>query len=171
MSKVSSVVVSLLAAGLMAVAATAQAEGKIGTIRAADIVQGSPQFKAGQTQMKSEFDKRKTDLEAEAKKLGEDLQKFKNEQDVLSSDARAKTEKDLTTRKLDFDYKQRKFGEDFQKRDRELTESMMGKIKEVVFAVAKEKGVDVVLQDPVYATPTIDITDDVLKRLQAGGGK
>jgi outer membrane protein len=153
--------------GLMLTAGAAHAEAKIATIRAAELVQNSPQFKSGQTQMKSEFDKRKSDLEAEAKKLGEDLQKFKREQDVMSAEARAKTEKDLNTRKIDFDYKQRQFGEDFQKRDRELTESMMAKIKEVVIAVAKEKGVDVVLQDPVYVTPGIDITDDVLKKLQA----
>lgn len=171
MRKVSTILASLMAFAFMLAAGNAQAEGKIATIRAADIVQGSPQFKSGQALMKSEFDKRKSDLEAEAKKLGEDLQKFKNDQAVLSSDARAKSEKDLTTRRVDFEYKQRKFGEDFQKRDRELTETMMSKIKDVVFAVAKEKGVDVVIQDPVYATPGVDITADVIKRLQASGGK
>jgi outer membrane protein len=172
MPNVSKLIASVLAAGLMLAAgsAVAQSTGKIATIRAAELVQSSPQFKAGQVQMKSEFDKRKSDLEAEAKKLGDDLQKFKREQDVMSADARSKTEKDLNTRKIDFDYKQRQFGEDFQKRDKELTESMMGKIKAVIEAVAKEKGVDVVVQDPVYATASTDITDEVLKRLQAGGG-
>ncbi len=157
----------VMASGLMLGAEAAQAQTKVGTIRAAELVQSSPQFRSGQTQMKSEFDKRKSDLEAEAKKLGEDLQKFKREQDVMSADARSKLEKELNTRKIDFDYKQRQFGEDFQKRDRELTESMMAKIKEVVVAVAKEKGLDVVVQDPVYVGPGIDITDDVLKKLQA----
>jgi len=171
MPNVSKLIASVLAAGLLLAAASAQAQsGKVATIRAAELVQNSPQFKSGQVQMKSEFDKRKSDLETEAKKLGEDLQKFKREQDVMSADARSKMEKDLNTRKIDFDYKQRQFGEDFQKRDRELTESMMARIKEVVVSVAKEKGVDVVLQDPVYATAGIDITDDVLKKLQASGG-
>jgi outer membrane protein len=44
---------------------------------------------------------------------------------------------------------------------------MMTKIREVVYKVAQEKGVEVVIQDPVYAAPGIDITDEVLKRLQA----
>lgn len=158
---------ALLIASTLLLAGPAQAaDTKIATIRAAELVQSSPQFKSGQTQMKAEFDKRKSELETEAKKLGEDLQKFKREQDVMSGDARARAEKDLNTRKIDFDYKQRQFGEDFQKRDRELTESMMAKIKEVVVAVAKEKGVEIVIQDPVYVAPGIDITDDVLKRLQ-----
>lgn len=160
---------SLVAALLLspAVAAQALATTKIVTIRAAEVVQASPQFKAGQAQMKAEFDRRKADLEAEAKKLAEDVRKFQKEADLLGVDARAKAEKDLTTRRIDFESKQRQFGEDFQKRDREMTEAMMAKIKEVVVAVAKEKGADLVLQDPVYAAPGSDITNDVLARLAA----
>lgn len=158
---------AFLALGLMAQAGAASAEMKFVTVRAAELVQGSPQFKAGQTQMKSEFDRRKTDLEAEAKRLGDDIQKFKREGDVMSADARSKTEKDLNTRKIDFDYKQRQFSEDFSKRDRELTEGMMDRIKETIVAVAKERGAVAVMQDPVYADPSVDITADVLKRLQS----
>jgi outer membrane protein len=156
---------ALLAA--LGFANTAAADGKIAVIRAAELVQGSPQFKAGQTQMKTEFEKRKSALEAEAKKLQDDVQKFKRESDVMSADARSKAEKDLNTRRIDFEYKQKQFQEDFQKRDRELGETMMTKIREVVYKVAQEKGVEVVIQDPVYAAPGIDITDEVLKRLQA----
>ena len=51
---------------------TASAELKIITIRGGDIVQASPLFKSGQAQFKAEFEKRKADLESEARKLGED---------------------------------------------------------------------------------------------------
>jgi outer membrane protein len=168
MQNINKLTVSILAAALMLVAGSAQAEGsKIGVIRFNELVSGSPQFKAGQTKMKAEFEKRKNDLEAEGKKLGEDVEKFKREQELVSADARAKAEKDLKQRSLDFDYKRRQFGEDFQKRDSELSSAMMSTIKEVVIAVAKEKGLDIVLQDPVYALPSADITGDVLKRLQS----
>lgn len=152
-------------------AGAAQAELKIVTIRAGDIVQASPLFKSGQGQIKAEFEKRKADLEVEARKLGDDVKKFQREADVMSSDARAKTEKDLQTRKIDFEYKQRQFGEDFQKRDRELTEKLMNNIKQVVVEIAKEQKADIVLQDPVYAGPGIDVTDLVIKRLQAAPAK
>lgn len=152
------------------VAAPVQAETKIITIRAAELVQASPLFQAGQAQIKTEFERRKNELEAEARKLGEDAKKFQREADVMSSDARAKAEKDLGTRKIDFEYKQRQFGEDFQKRDRELSEKLMASIKQVVVAIAKEEGATLVVQDPVFAAPGIDVTDKVIKRLQAGGG-
>lgn len=151
-------------------AGPASAELKIITIRAGDLVQASPLFKSGQAAIKTEFEKRKADLEAEARKLADDAKKFQREADVMSSDARAKTEKDLQTRKIDFDYKQRQFGEDFQKRDRELSEKLMNNIKEVVIQIAKEQGADLVLQDPVFAAPGIDVTDQVIKRLQGGAG-
>lgn len=147
---------------------SASAELKIITIRAGELVQASPVFKTGQAQIKTEFEKRKTDLEGEARKLGADFEKFKREADVMSSEARAKAEKELSTRKVDFEYKQRQFGEDFQKRDRELSEKLMNNIKEVVIQIAKEQGADVVLQDPVYAAAGVDVTDQVIKRLQAG---
>lgn len=148
-------------------AGTASAELKIVTIRAGELVQVSPLFKSGQASIKAEFEKRKVDLETEARKLGDDVKKFQREADVMSSDARAKAEKDLGTRKIDFEYKQRQFGEDFQKRDRELSEKLMASIKQVVVEVAKEQGADLVLQDPVFAAPGIDVTDQVIKRLQA----
>jgi outer membrane protein len=146
---------------------TASADTKIITIRFSDIVQASPLYKSGQAQFKSEFEKRKSDLETEARKLQDDAKKFQREGDVMSSDARAKTEKDLQTRKIDFDYKQRQLGEDAQKRERELYDKIMASIKEVVVQVAKEQGADLVLQDPVFAAPGIDVTDEVIKRLQS----
>ncbi|MGQ0503465.1 MAG: OmpH family outer membrane protein [Panacagrimonas sp.] len=151
--------------------ASAQAELKIISIRANDIVQASPLFKSGQAQIKAEFEKRKADLESEARKLSEDASKFKREADVMSSDARSKTEKELQTRKIDFDYKQRQFGEDFQKRDRDLSEKLMNSIKAVVAEVAKEADADLVLQDPLFAAEGIDVTDKVIKKLQAGPAK
>lgn len=156
---------SLLALGLAQVA-QAQTTG-IATIRAAELVQSSPQYKAGQTQMKAEFERRKTDLEAEYKKLADDMQKFKREGDVMAPDARSKMEKDLNTRRIDFDYKQRQFTDDLQKRERELGEGMMVKIRDIIAKVAAERGAEVVIQDPVWAAPSTDITAEVLKRLQA----
>jgi outer membrane protein len=149
-------------------AGPASAEMKIITIRAGDLVQASPLFKSGQAAIKAEFEKRKAELENEARKLADDAKKFQREADVMSSDARAKAEKDLGTRKIDFEYKQRQFGEDFQKRDRELSEKLMNNIKEVVIQIAKEQNAQLVLQDPVFAAPGIDVTDQVIKRLQAG---
>lgn len=139
---------------------------KIATIRSNELVQASPQFRAGQEKMRQEFERRANDLQAEAKKLAEDIEGFKKEAELLSSADRAKKEKDLNTRKIDFEYKSRQFQEERTNRERELFADMMGKIKTVIESVASEKGLVLVVENPVYATPGIDITADVLARLK-----
>lgn len=164
---------------VLAVAATAAAllaqpalaDTKIAVIRSGDIVQNAPQYKAAEAKMKAEFDKRKNDLEAQGKQLGEDIKKFQRDGDVMSATDRAKTEKDLTTRQVDFQYAQKKFQDDLQTRDRELTKNLMDAIKAVIQQIAKEKGYDVIIQDPVWSTDSVDITDEVVKRLAVSGGK
>lgn len=151
----------------------ALADIKIATIRSSEIVQNAPQYKAAEARMKAEFDKRRSDLEAQGKQLSEDIKKYQRDGDIMSADDRAKTEKDLNTRQVDFQYAQKKFQEDLQARDHELTQNLMNAIKAVIVQVAKEKGYDVIIQDPVYSSNSIDITDEVLKRLSASdkGGK
>lgn len=160
-----------LACGALLAAAPAMAQTKIASIRAAELVQQSPQFKAGADKIKAEFDRRKNELEAEAKRFVDDAEKFKKERDLLSAADLAKREKDLSSRQVDLQYKQRQFQEDFANRDRQLTTEMMAKIKGVIMQVAKERGADLVVQDPIYASESVDITAEVLKRLQASGAK
>lgn len=140
---------------------------KIASIRSNELLQQSPQFKVSQEKMKQEFERRANDLEAEAKALGEDIKIFQREAELLSSADRARKEKDLNTRKIDFEYKTRQFQEERQTRERQLFAEMMGKIKGVIEAVAKEQGVTMVIENPVYAIDEFDITAEVLKRLQA----
>lgn len=147
--------------------APAFAEAKFAAIRSNELVQQSPQFKTGQEKMKQEFERRANDLEAEAKKFGEDVKAFQKEAELLSAADRAKKEKDLNTRKIDLEYKSRQFQEERTTRERQLFAEMMGKIKTVIEQVAKEKGISLVIENPVYAEPGLDITEEVLKRLQA----
>ena len=61
---------ALAALTLIAAASTVQAQAlvapKIAVVRSADVVRDSVQFKAAETKMKGEFDKRRSDLEAQA---------------------------------------------------------------------------------------------------------
>ncbi|MFA5939401.1 MAG: OmpH family outer membrane protein [Sinimarinibacterium sp.] len=155
-----------LAASVFATA-PAFAEAKFAAIRSNELVQQSPQFKTGQEKMKQEFERRANDLEAEAKKFGEDVKAFQKEAELLSAADRAKKEKDLNTRKIDLEYKSRQFQEERTTRERQLFAEMMGKIKTVIEQVAKEQGITLVIENPVYAEPGLDITDEVLKRLQS----
>lgn len=159
-------VAAALAAAALLASGTAAAELKVGTIRVEELFVQSPQFKAGQEKMKAEFDKRQKDLEAEAKKFQADVEKFQKEKDtLLSPTARAEQEKNLSSRQVDLNYKGKQLQEDVQNLDRKLLQEAQVKIKTVIDQIAKEKGLDLVVRDPVYAAPGLDITADVLKAL------
>jgi outer membrane protein len=161
-------VFALVIAGGALAATPAFAEIKIATLRANDLVQQSPQFKAGQDKMKAEFEKRANDLDGDLKKLQDDVKNFQKEGDMMAPADRAKKQKDLETRKIDFDYKSKQFQDDRTNRERQLFTDMMASIKSVIEDVARQKGLDLVIENPVYTTPSIDITDEVLKKLQGG---
>lgn len=156
-----------VAAALCCVATPAFADTKIAAINFEDVVNKSPQYKSADTKVTNEFGKRRTDIETQGKQLNDDAQKYSKDRDVLSSDARSKTEKDLQQRQIDLQYAQKKFQEDFVARNRELTQQIVTQIRTVITQLAKEKNYDLVVTDPVYASAGIDISDEVLKRLNA----
>lgn len=157
--------IALMTAIAAVPAAATAADTKVAVIRFEDAVRASPQYKAADQKMTSEFSKRKNDLEAQAKSLDDDYKKYQRDGAIQSPDARAKTEKDLSVRQLDLKQAQRKFQEDAQARQRDLTNEVVSKVRDMVVTVAKEKGYDIVIPEPVYSSPALDITDEVVKRL------
>ena len=90
---------------------------------------------------------------------------------MLAPADRANKEKALTTRRIDLESKGRQLQDDFNKARQDAFAKTMGQIKTVIDAVAKEKNLDLIVENPVFAKPDIDVTDDVLKRLSAPAGK
>lgn len=162
-------IASVFSAALLAVAFTAPAaaEVKIGVISVPMLLRDAPQVKTANDKFKGEFQKREDDLKTEAKKLQEDDKKFQREADTMTGQQRANAAKDLQTRKIDFDLKQRQFAEQAQARNDELQRQVLERINQAIIDVAKERSLDLVVRDPAYASPALDITTDVMKRLAA----
>lgn len=157
---------SFLAAAAL-FAGAANADMKIASVRVDEVILQSDTFKAARDKFNSEFEKRKKDLETQIKTFQDDAKKYERDKSIMSPEEQAKKEKDLTARQVDLQYAQQKFNDDAGQRDREFQKDLVGKLKDAIDAVAKEKGFDLIVRDPLYATSTVDITDDVLKRMQA----
>ncbi|WP_043766397.1 OmpH family outer membrane protein [Algiphilus aromaticivorans] len=138
---------------------------EIGTVRAQEVVQQSPQYEEAEQRMRSDFEERASTLQAEARQLQSDIETFQKEADLMAADARQEQEQELTTRQRDFQLKQKQFREDVSNRERELFEELMGEVRDIIEKVAREKGLDLIVSDPVYAKPSMDLTDEVLRRL------
>lgn len=160
----------VLAAALASLAGAAQAEMKIASVRVDEVILQSDTFKAARDKFNVEFEKRKKELESSIKTFQDDAKKYERDKEIMAPDERAKKEKDLTARQVDLQYAQQKFNDDASSRDREFQKELIGKLKDAIDAVAKEKGLDLIVRDPLWATPSTDITDEVLKRMQASTG-
>lgn len=158
--------IALISLAALLTSTAALAQSRIAVINSARLLTESPQYQAAGESMQKEFQKRAEELQSQARALATEFEKFKKDAEIMSSAERAKREKDLNTRRIDISYAERKLKEDVTVRERELTQKLMGEFQKVIEKVATEGKYDVVLQDPVYAAKSADITETVLERLK-----
>src|SRR3546814_11925159 len=80
-------------------------------------------------------------------------------------------EKDLPTLRIDLESKGRQLQEDFNTARQQQFAKTMDAIKTVIDAVDKERGLDLIVENPVFAKPEPDVPHDVLTRLTDAGTK
>jgi outer membrane protein len=149
-----------------AFAAPASAETKIGVISVPVLLRDAPQVRSANDKFKAEFQKREDDIKADVKKLQDDVKKYQRDVDTMSAQQRTTAQNDLNSRKTALEGKQRNFTEQAQARNDELQREVLDKINQAIVEVSKEKGLDLVVRDPAYASAALDITADVMKKLE-----
>ncbi|AIO66628.1 outer membrane family protein [Burkholderia oklahomensis] len=154
-----------LAAALGATVAHAQDVARIAAVNSDRILRESAPAKAAQTKLEAEFAKRDKDLQdmaARLKSLSDSLDK--NGQTMSAAD-RAQKQRDLSQLDTDFQRKQREFREDLNQRRNEELAAVLDKANKVIKQIAEQQNYDLIVQEAVYVSPRIDITDKVLKAL------
>ncbi|HMJ50132.1 MAG TPA: OmpH family outer membrane protein, partial [Burkholderiales bacterium] len=84
---------------------------------------------------------------------------------ALSESERRAKEQDLARMNLDYQRMQREYREDANLRRNEELASVFERANKVVREIATTEKFDLILQDAVYISPRIDITDKVIKAL------
>ena len=83
----------------------------------------------------------------------------------MSDADRAAKERDLANLSRDFQRMQREFREDLNLRKNEELAVVIEKANKAITNIAQSEKYDLILQDAVYRSPKIDITDKVIKAL------
>jgi outer membrane protein len=152
-----------LAAAL--IAAPALAETKIAFVNAQRVVNESPQAKKAKQKIEKEFEKRDQDLQRLSKQLQtmqESLEK--NAVTMAESERRAK-EREFNDMNRDFQRKQRDFREELNLRQNEEMAAIFERANKVIKQMAEAEKFDLIVQEAVFYSPRIDITDKVIKAL------
>jgi outer membrane protein len=161
---------------LLALAATslpagaAQAQAKIGVVNIARLLQEAPQAQAASAALESEFAARRRDLENQQKDLKAREDKLAKDGAVMAEAERRNAEKTLRDGQRELARKQNEFLEDLNVRRNEALGQLQRSVLQEVQAYAKGAGLDVVVADALYASPSVDITSQVLSALQARKG-
>jgi outer membrane protein len=152
--------------GLLALGAQAD-DFKVGFVNTDRIFREANTAKAAQAKLEQEFAKREKELNDMGTALKSASDKFEREAPTLSESQRAQRQKGLVDQDRDFQRKRREFQEDLNARKNEELQQVLDRANRVVRQVAEAEKYDVVLQEAVYINPKHDITDKVIKALNA----
>ena len=157
---------------LAAVGAHAQ-ELKVGFVNSDRVLREAVPAKAAQTRLESEFSKRQKEGEDSANKLKAAADKLDKESPTLSEAERNRRQRDLVEQDRELQRKRREFQEDLNQRKNEELASVVERANKVVKQIYESEKYDLILQGDVviFASSRIDITDKVIKALNAQGAK
>ncbi|MCC7486856.1 MAG: OmpH family outer membrane protein [Burkholderiales bacterium] len=152
----------------LAAAAAGAADLKIGFIDAERINRESAPAERASKQLEKEFAPRAQELQRrEAQIKGLQAQLEKEGMTMGESDRRAR-EQELARMSLDFQRMQREYREDLNLRRNQELSALFERANRVIRQIAESEKFDLILQEAVYRSPRIDITDRVLKALAEG---
>lgn len=169
----SSFVRAMVAAALLVGAAgfAQSQELKIGYVNSEKVLREAAPAKAAQSRLEAEFGKREKDLNDLANRLKTAGEKLDKEAPTLSESERNRRQRDLVEQDRDFQRKRRELQEDLTQRKNEELASVVERANKVIRQIAEQEKYDLIIQEAVHWSARADITDKVIKALNAQGGK
>ena len=157
---------ALMLAGF--VTSAGAADIKIGFVDVERIRRESAPAERASKQLEKEFAPRAQELqrrEAQIKTLQGQLEK---DAMTMSESERRTKEQELSRVSVDFQRMQREYREDLNMRRNQELGTLFERADRVIKQIAEAEKYDLILQEAVYRSPRIDITDRVLKALSDG---
>jgi len=164
---------TLVAAVLLAGAATGAGaqELKIGYVNSDKVLRDAVPAKAAQAKLEAEFSKREKDLTDIASRLKAASDKLDKDAPTLSESERVRRQRELVDQDRELQRKRREFQEDLSQRKNEELGAVVERTNKVIKQIFETEKYDLILQEAVFWSPKVDITDKVIKALNAQGGK
>ena len=155
----------LILATLAVLAVPAAAEIRVGVINTERVMRESDPAKKASSKLEKEFKKRSLELDKmrqQAQTMQDDLEKNGV---TMAEAARAAKGRELADLSRELQRKQREYNEDLNARRNEELQSIVERTNSVIRSMAEKENFDLVVQEAVYASPRVDITDKVIKAL------
>ena len=150
---------------LAAIAMPAWAEFKLGFVNAQRVINESPQAVRAQKRIDDEFRKRDLELQQISRRLQTMQEQLEKNGVTMAESERRNREREFNDLNRDFQRRQREFREDLNLRQNEEMAAIFERASRVIRQIAEAEKYDLIVQEAVYFSPGIDITDKVIKAL------
>jgi len=157
----------VLAAGLAFAAPALAQEFRVGFVNTDRIFREANTAKSAQAKLEQEFSRREKELNDLGTSLKSLSDKFEREAPTLSESQRNQRQKQVIDQDREFQRKRREFQEDLNARKNEELQQVLERANRIVKQVAEQEKYDLILQEAVYINPKHDITEKVIKALNA----
>jgi len=145
-------------------------EFKVGIVNLDRIFREANTAKAAQSKLEQEFSKREKEINDIAAQLKTLSEKFEREAPTLSESQRTTRQRQVVDQDREFQRKRREFQEDLNARKNEELQQVIERANKIVKTLAEAEKYDLIVQEAVYVNPKLDITDKVIKALNAANG-
>jgi outer membrane protein len=146
-------------------AATGNMPGRIGFVFTERLMTESKLARTADEKIQAEFSKRQKQVDDMVKRFKEARERFDADAPRLTDIDRTRRTRELLDMEKDLGRMQREFNEDLLQRKNEERAMIAQRAFKLIEQVAEQEHLDVVLQESVWTSPRIDITDRILKLL------
>ena len=164
MLKVKSLILASLIPALFATNVLAS-ELKVGFVKTQRIFRDAPAAQKAAKKLEGEFAKRDQDLQRMTKQLQTLQENLEKNSLTMSETERRNKEKEFGELSREFQRRQREFREDLNLRQNEENAAVIEKANKAIKQIAEAEKFDLILQDVVWVSPRLDITERVIKAL------
>ena len=149
--------------------AVAQAQqAKIGFVSTERIMKDANPAKAAQKKIEGDFSRRDKELQDLGARLRVASEKLDKEASVLAEADRTRRQREIAEMDRDFQRRQREFREDLNQRRNEELSAVLEKANRAIKEIAEREKFDLILQEAVFVSPRMDITEQVVTLLNSG---
>lgn len=155
----------LLMAGGVSVSA---ADLKVGFVDAERVNRESAPADEASKRLEKEFQPRVQEVQRREAAIKVAQAQFEKDAVTMSENDRRSREQEMSRQIVDLQRLQREFQEDLNLRRNQELGGLLERANKIIRQIAEAEKYDLILQEAVYRSPRIDITDRVLKALAGG---
>ena len=142
---------------------------KIGYVDTQRVFRDAPVAQRAMKKIEAEFSRRDQELQSMTRQLQSMQDNLEKNAVTMSETERRSKERELNDLSREFQRKQREFREDLNLRQNEENAAIIEKANQAIQQLAESEKYDLIVQDIVWASPRLDITDKIIKALGVEG--